>query len=133
MVEREIEVDVKPSAFLVKMILTCITLGAGYKGGEIGPTMFVGATFGCLMGSVLGISPSLCAAVGLIALFCGVTNCPITSLFISIELFGLAALPYLLLGIAISYRLSGYYGLYHSQKIVYSKFMTRHLDDTLEE
>ena len=92
-VERAIEGDVKPSAFLLKMIFTAITLGAGYKGGEIVPTMFVGATFGCLMGSVLGISPSLCAAVGLIALFCGVTNCPITSLLISIELFGLAALP----------------------------------------
>ena len=123
-VERAIEGDVKPSAFLLKMIFTAITLGAGYKGGEIVPTMFVGATFGCLMGSVLGISPSLCAAVGLIALLCGVTNCPITSFLISIELFGLAALPYLLFGIALSCRFSGFSGFVLCHTICYSYFMT---------
>ena len=69
-------------------------------------------------------SPSLCTAVGMTALFCGVTNCPISSLLISFELFGYEGMPYFLLTVAFSYMLSGYHGLYHSQKIVYSKYRT---------
>ena len=109
-------------AFLLKMLFTAVTLGGGFKGGEIVPSFFVGATFGCVFGHVMGISPSLCAAVGMIALFCGVTNCPLASLFISAELFGQGCVPYCLLVIAVSYLLSGYYGLYKTQKFSYSKF-----------
>ena len=109
-------------AFFLKMIFTAVTLSGGFKGGEIVPSFFVGATFGCIFGHVMGISPSLCAAVGMIALFCGVTNCPLASLFISAELFGLGCVPYCLLVIAVSYLLSGYYGLYKTQKFRYSKF-----------
>lgn len=109
------------SAFLLKMIFTAITLGSGYKGGEIVPTFFLGATFGCLMGQLLGISPTLCAAAGMTGVFCGVTNSPITSLLISFELFGMDGMPYFLIVIAICFMLSGYVGLYKSQKIVYSK------------
>ena len=108
--------------FLLKMIFTAITLSVGFRGGEIVPTLYVGATFGCLMGQLLGISPSLCAAVGMASVFCGVTNTPISTLLISLELFGMEVFPYMMLGIAVSYMLSGYSGLYHSQKIVYSKF-----------
>lgn len=113
-----------PAAFFLKMLFTAVTLGAGYKGGEIVPTFFIGATFGCLFGNVLGFSPALCAAVGMSCVFCGVTNAPVTSLLISFELFGYEGMPYYLLGISLSYMLSGYYGLYHSQKIMYSKFKT---------
>lgn len=111
-----------PEAFLLKMFLTAITLGVGFKGGEIVPSFFVGATFGCLMGQVLGISPSMCAAVGMIALFCGVTNSPITSLLLAFELFGMDGIYFVLIGVAVSYMLSGYYSLYHSQRIMYSKY-----------
>ena len=114
--------------FLLKMIFTAVTLGAGYKGGEIVPTFFIGASFGCLFGNLLGFSPVLCTAVGMSAVFCGVTNCPITSLLISFELFGYEGMPYFLLAIAFSYMLSGYYGLYHSQKIVYSKYKTNYIN-----
>ncbi len=117
-----VEGEGRPEAFLCKMILTALTLGAGYKGGEIVPSFFIGATFGCLVGGAIGLSPSLCAAVGMIAVFCGVTNSPITSLFIAFELFGMEALPFFLLAVAISYRLSGYHSLYDAQKIVYSKY-----------
>ena len=106
------------------MLFTAATLGAGYKGGEIVPTFCVGAAFGCLFGSLTGFAPSLCTAVGMTALFCGVTNCPISSLLISFELFGYEGMPYFLLTVAFSYMLSGYHGLYHSQKIVYSKYRT---------
>ena len=114
--------EAKPFAFLLKMLFTAITLGAGYKGGEIVPTFFVGATFGCVMGSVLGLPASLCAAVGMIAVFGGVTNSPITSLLIALELFGMDAAWFFLLAVGISYMLSGYHSLYHTQKIVYSKY-----------
>ena len=109
-------------AFLAKMIFTALTLGGGFKGGEIVPSFFIGATFGCLFGHLLGISPSLCAAVGMAALFCGVTNCPLASMMIASELFGMAGAPYYLLAIAVSYLLSGYYGLYGEQTFLSSKF-----------
>ena len=114
-------------AFLFKMLFTAITLGGGFKGGEIVPSFFVGATFGCVFGQIAGLSPSLCAAVGMVALFCGVTNCPLASLFISAELFGMACVPYCLLVVAVSYLLSGYYGLYKEQRFYYSKFSDEHI------
>ena len=122
------EATVRPEAFVLKMIFTAATLCAGFKGGEIVPSFFTGAAFGCLFGNLLGFSPTLCTAVGMISLFCGVTNCPITSLLISFELFGYAGVPYFLLSVAFSYKLSGYFGLYHSQKIMYSKFKTSYIN-----
>jgi H+/Cl- antiporter ClcA len=109
-------------AFILKAIFTALTLGAGYKGGEIVPALYIGATFGCLYSQLLGFDPALCAAIGMGALFCGVTNCPISSLFICFELFGFKGMPYYLLAIAFSYTFSGYHSLYSSQKIMYSKF-----------
>lgn len=129
-IERAVEGEVVAAAFLLKMIFTAVTLGSGFKGGEIVPTLFVGATFGCLFGQVTGFSPSLAAACGMAAVFCGVTNCPLSSLFLSFELFGFECMPFFLLAVGISYLESGYFGLYHSQKILYSKtklqFINRH-------
>jgi H+/Cl- antiporter ClcA len=121
-IERAISGKTVPYAFAVKMLFTAITLGCGYKGGEIVPSFFIGATFGCLVGYALGLSPSLCASIGMVAVFCGVTNCPISSLLIALELFGISAVKYHLLAIAISYMLSGYYSLYHTQRFIYSKY-----------
>ncbi len=127
-IEEAMEGHVVPYAFLLKMLFTALTIGAGYKGGEIVPSFFIGATFGCLFGNILGFAPDLCAAVGMASLFCGVTNCPITSLLISFELFGYEGMPYYLLSIAFSYMLSGYYGLYSSQRIMYSKYRTQFIN-----
>ena len=127
-IEHCINGTVRPEAFLLKMIFTALTLGAGYKGGEIVPSFFTGAAFGCLFGNLLGFSPTLCTAVGMTAVFCGVTNCPITSLLISFELFGYDGMPYFLLATALSYMLSDYFGLYRSQKIVYSKYKTNYIN-----
>lgn len=117
-----------PYAFLMKIVFTALTLGAGFKGGEIVPSFFIGATFGCLFGTLTGFSPALCAAVGMTSVFCGVTNCPVTSLLISFELFGFEGMPYYLLACAFSYMLSGYFGLYKSQKIMYSKLQTTYIN-----
>lgn len=113
------------AAFLLKMVFTSITLGSGFKGGAIIPSLFVGATLGCLFGEIAsmaaGPAPAIFAACGMAAIFCGVTNCPITSLFLSLELFGMVYMPYFLIVVAISYMESGYFGLYESQKLMYSK------------
>lgn len=127
-IERAVEGEVKPEAFLVKMILTAITLGAGFKGGEIVPSFYIGATAGCFLGYVLGLSPSFAAAVGMTAVFCGVTNCPISSILIAFELFGYSGNCFYLITAAIAYLLSGYYSLYSGQKIVYSKARTEYIN-----
>ncbi len=127
-IEKSIEGHVIWQAFLLKIIFTSITLGCGFKGGEIVPSFFIGATFGALIASLLQIPISFGAAVGLICVFCGVTNCPITSLLLSFELFGFVGIAYFLLADTIAYMLSGYESLYHEQKIMYSKFSPRFID-----
>ncbi|MEG2120301.1 MAG: chloride channel protein, partial [Pseudoflavonifractor sp.] len=117
-----------PYAFLLKMLFTAVTLGVGYKGGEIVPVLFVGSTFGCTVAPFLGLSPSFGAGLGMMALFCGMTNCPLTTLLLAFELFGGNALKLMGLGIAVSYMLSGYTGLYSAQKIVYSKYKAEYIN-----
>ena len=111
-------------AFLLKMLFTAICIGSGYKGGEIVPSIFIGATFGCFFSSFAGLPASVCAACGIAAMFVGVTNCPVSTILITTELFGFAGIPYYLISVAVSYVMSGYYGLYHEQRIVYSKKRT---------
>ena len=115
------EGQAKPDAFFWKLILTAITIGCGFKGGEVVPTFFIGATLGCVLGSLLGIPTGFAAAIGLICVFCGAVNCPVASIVLSIELFGSTDLVYFALACGIAYMLSGYFGLYSSQKIMYSK------------
>jgi len=116
--------------FALKMLFTALTLGAGFKGGEIVPSFCIGAAFGCAAASLLGLPMELVAACGMVGLFCGVTNCPISSLLISFELFGFAGMPYYLTTVAVSYMFSGYYGLYRAQKIMYSKTETHFINTT---
>ena len=125
-----IEGHARPEAFLLKMLLTALTLGAGFKGGEIVPVFFTGATFGCVAAPLIGLHPSFGAGLGMVGLFCGVTNCPLSSLLLALELFagdsyGMftgQSLGLFAVTIAVSYMLSGYYSLYSEQKILYSKF-----------
>lgn len=115
-------------AFFWKMVLTALTMRAGFRGGEIVPSFCIGATFGCVMGNLLGISPSICAACGMAAVFCGVTNCPITSILIAFEMFGFRGVSFYLIAVSISYAASGYYGLYKDQTIVYSKYKAKYVN-----
>ena len=114
--------EARPEAFLLKILFTAITLGAGFRGGEIVPVLFTGATFGCTAGPLLGLSGSFGGALGMAAVFCGTTNCPISSILLAYELFGGEGLPLFALCCAVAYMLSGYCGLYSEQKILYSKF-----------
>lgn len=128
LIESSIEGSARYEAFLMKMLFTAVALGAGFKGGEIVPTLCVGAALGCAFGEITGFAPSLCAACGMAALFAGVTNCPITSLVIALELFGYEGMEYFSIIIAVAFALSGYYGLYASQKFVYSKTRTEFIN-----
>lgn len=123
-----LEGSARPEAFLLKIVFTMITLGAGYKGGEIVPVFFTGATFGCVIAPLLGLSSSFGAAIGLVSVFCGVTNCPMTSILLAFELFGGKQIPLFALACAVSYMLSGYYSLYTEQKIIYSKLRPTYID-----
>ena len=109
-------------AFLIKILFTAVSIAAGFKGGEIVPSLFIGATFGSVVGPLLGLPSSLAAAIGMGCLFSCVTNCPLGTLLICFEMFGFEGWPYYLLAIAIASTVSGNYGLYHHQKIRYGKF-----------
>ena len=110
-----LEGNAKPWAFLVKLLFTAVTLSAGFKGGEIVPSFFIGATLGCTVAGLLGMSPALGAALGLVGVFCGVTNAPLASMLLSIELFGAEYLPLFGIVAAVSFMLSGHFSLYHAQ------------------
>lgn len=110
-----------PWAFVLKILFTVLTLGAGFKGGEIVPCFFVGATFGCVVAPLMGMDAGFGAALGMVAVFCGVTNSPMTSILLGYELFGGQGVALMALCAAVSYLLSGYSGLYKEQKILYSK------------
>lgn len=131
-VERAMTGSADTFAFALKLLFTALSLAAGFKGGEIVPAFFVGSTFGCVMAPLLGINPAVGAAIGFVALFCGVVNCPLASLILSVEVFGAQGLLLFAVSCGISYMLSGYFGLYKSQKIVYSKTENEELDTNNE-
>ena len=108
-------------SFLVKMLFTAVTLAAGFKGGEIVPTFCIGATFGCLIGGLLGLDAGLAGALGLVGLFCCATNSPLASVILSIEMFGSGYLHLFVLVCVICFVLSGHSGLYASQIIQFAK------------
>lgn len=120
-IQKAIEGNVKTEAFIIKLIFTAITLSAGFKGGEIVPAFFVGSTFGCAIAPILGLDPGFAAAIGFVALFCGVVNCPLASVILSYEVFGGSGILFFALSCAVSYSISGNYSLYKSQEFVFSK------------
>ena len=119
--------------FILKMLFTAITLAAGFKGGEIVPTFCIGATFGCVVGSLLGLDPGICGALGLIGLFCCATNSPFASIVLSIEMFGSANVHLFALVCVICFVLSGQSGLYASQMHIFHKASTNPLPEKESE
>ena len=124
--------DTIPQAFLLKILFTALTLGAGFRGGEIVPVLFTGCAFGTWAGPLLGLPHGFSGALGMAAVFCGATNCPLSSIFLAFELFGGQGLPLYALCCGVSYMLSGYHGLYSEQKIIYSKFRPEWVDKKAE-
>ena len=119
---------VRPEAFLLKIIFTSITIGAGFKGGEIVPTLFIGATLGGTLALLVGLSPAFGAAIGIAALFCGVTNCPIATILLSVELFGGESALFCMIAALVSFLFSGYFSLYSGQQLIYSKLSEKEIN-----
>ena len=105
----------------------------GYAGGRLQgrrdrATLTIGAAFGSFFAFLFGQPVGLMTACGMLGLFVGVTNCPISTLLLGFELFGYEAMPFFVLVIAVSFSFSGYYSLYASQKFIYSKTRTEFIN-----
>lgn len=107
---------VRYEAFALKILFTAITIAAGFKGGEIIPTLFIGATYGGALAMLLGMSPAFGAAIGMAVLFSGVTKCPIATIFLCAEMFGGKGMLFITTAIVISYFFSKYAGIYNKSK-----------------
>ena len=114
--------DYSPFAFALKIVFTCIAVSAGFKGGEIVPTLFIGATFGALVADLVGMPTEFGAALGMILLFCGVTDCLLASVCLSFELFNGVGFFYFIIPSVIVFFISGKFSLYAEQK--YTEFLT---------
>ena len=115
--------DYSPFAFILKLVFTCIAVAAGFKGGEIVPTLFIGATFGAVVADLFtGMPTDFGAALGMVLLFCGVTNCPLASIFLSLELFSGVGFYYFIPCVFLCFVISGKISLYSAQQHKY-KFL----------
>lgn len=117
-----------------KLLLTAITLGMGFKGGEVTPLFFIGATLGNAIAVLTGAPIDLFAGLGFIAVFAGATNTPIACTLMGIELFGSANVIYYAVACFTAYYFSGHSGIYGSQRVAVSKFHTLlHGEDTIKQ
>ncbi|MCC3152093.1 chloride channel protein [Hymenobacter sp. BT770] len=112
-----------PQDFLLKLALTALTLGCGFKGGEVTPLFFIGAALGSALAVVLPLPVALLAAMGFVAVFAGAANTPLACTFMGLELFGASAGVYLALACAAAYLFSGHTGIYSAQVIGHAKHL----------
>ncbi|MCR4781430.1 MAG: chloride channel protein [Lachnospiraceae bacterium] len=108
--------DTRSYSFILKIVFTALSLAAGFKGGAIVPSFVIGSTAGCVLGNLLGIDPGFAASLGIGAVFCGVTNCPMAALLFCFELFGMDGIPFYLLAISISFVFSYEKSFYSAQE-----------------
>ncbi|TDS07561.1 chloride channel protein [Sphingobacterium paludis] len=106
-----------PYDFLIKIVLTAITLSAGFKGGEVTPLFFIGATLGNALALIIPLPMALLAATGFVAVFAGCTKTPIACSVMAIELFGWQAALFFITACIVSFLVSGKQGIYSMQKI----------------
>ncbi len=117
-----------------KLLLTAITLSFGFKGGEVTPLFFIGATLGNTLAMVSEAPVDLFAGLGFIAVFAGATNTPLACTLMGIELFGAENAVYFAVACFVAYYFSGHSGIYHSQRVAVSKFHTSESkESTLKE
>lgn len=121
--------------FLAKILFTGFTLGAGFKGGEVTPLFFIGATLGSALSLVVPLPIALLAGMGFVAVFSGATHTPIACTIMGIELFGIQSAAYIGIACFIAYLASGSIGIYHSQIVrgpkyhLYQKLKRKKLDN----
>lgn len=117
MVDKAFEGHVPPFAFLAKIVFTAITMGTGFRGGEVIPLFFIGSTLGNTLSGIIHLPASFLAALGLIAVFAGASNAPISCFLLSLELFEGKGILYFFMACLISYIFSGHHGIYGAQRI----------------
>jgi H+/Cl- antiporter ClcA len=110
-----------PWDFVGKLMFTAVTLGASFKGGEVTPLFFIGATLGNALSYLIPLAPGLLAGMGMVAVFAGAANTPIASTLMAIELFGDHAAIFAGIACVVSYLFSGHTGIYHAQRNEYEK------------
>lgn len=103
--------------FIVKLLLTILTLSIGFQGGEVTPLFAIGATLGMLLGALMGLPLTFVAALGYAAVFATATNTFFAPILIGCEVFGFSLLPYLLITVSVSYALNFNHSIYTAQKI----------------
>ncbi|GFR35174.1 voltage-gated chloride channel family protein [Thermobrachium celere] len=121
MIKAAFDGHVPKYSFILKTLFTSVTLGAGFQGGEVTPIFFVGSTLGNILSNILLLPASFLAALGLISVFCGATNTPISSFILGIEMFGSHGVVFMFIACIVSYLFSGHYGIYTSQRVYKSK------------
>lgn len=121
--------QVPPLAFLGKIIFTAVTMGSGFRGGEVIPLFFIGATLGNTLSALIILPTSFLAAIGMISVFCGAANVPISCFILSIELFEGEAVFYFFIACVISFIFSGHHGIYGAQQIYEPKSRMLNIPD----
>jgi H+/Cl- antiporter ClcA len=114
--------------FAAKSIFTAVTLGTGFKGGEVTPLFYIGSTLGNALSRLIPLPSSLLAAMGFVAVFSGAANTPIASTFMAVELFGAEAGAFAGIACVVSYLFSGHAGIYNAQRVGKSKHLN-HIED----
>lgn len=121
-------------SWLWKLVLTAITLGTGFKGGEVTPLFFIGATLGNVLATLGGAPVDLFAGLGFIAVFAGATNTPLACTLMGVELFGSNNIIYYAVACFTAYYFSGHSGIYGSQRMAVTKFHGAHDgEDTIKD
>lgn len=118
-------------SWLWKIVFTAVTLSCGFKGGEVTPLFFIGATLGNVLARKMGAPVDLFAGLGFVAVFAGATNTPLACTLMGIELFGAGHVVYLAIACFLAYLFSGHSGIYLSQRIGTSKLAGGNEDITL--
>jgi H+/Cl- antiporter ClcA len=108
-------------SWLLKILFTVVTLGSGFKGGEVTPLFFIGAALGNALAWGLGAPTDLFAALGFVAVFAGAANTPLACTIMGVELFGGGQTAYLAVACFTAYLCSGHSGVYLSQRLGVAK------------
>lgn len=116
-ISRAFSEPVAPLDFLGKMFFTVLSLGTGFKGGEVTPLFYIGATLGNALAPLLHMPYAMLAGIGFVSVFAGAANTPLATTFMAIELFGTDMAPWAAIGSFTAYLFSGHAGIYHAQRV----------------
>jgi H+/Cl- antiporter ClcA len=104
-------------SWAAKILFTAVTIGSGFKGGEVTPLFFVGATLGSALATLGGVPVDFMASLGFVAVFAGAANTPLACIVMAVELFGGECILYHAIACVVAYLTSGHAGIYHAQRV----------------